>query len=351
MGVIKFKIFQMRKIAATFFGLLSSINFLTAQNKELVAEGSSPVLYVTHTIQPKENYYSIGRMYNVSPKELAPFNKLDFEKGLSLGSAIKIPLTQNNFIQNGSANNNEALIPVYHVVEPKEGLYRVSVTYNKVPLEQLKKWNHLSSDAVSSGTKLIVGYLKVDKQQSAFAKNAPIVSNEVATVKEDNSKTKKPDTPKEILIKNADTVKTPASAIKDKPAEKDKIVSASATSNANSTSAIRTSINFNGGSFKSLYDAQSRGKTSITESGISGVFKSTSGWQDGKYYCFHNHAEPGKIIKVTNNANGKSVYAKVLDLIPDINQNSGLVLHISNSAAEELGVTGNKFDCSINYSK
>ena len=59
---------------------------------------------------------------------------------------------------------------MYHIVEAKEGLYRVSVNYNKVPLEQLKKWNHLSSDAVSSGTRLIVGYLKV-QDESPLAKN------------------------------------------------------------------------------------------------------------------------------------------------------------------------------------
>ena len=112
-----------------------------------------------------------------------------------------------------------------------------------------------------------------------------------------------------------------------------------------------SAINFNGGAFKKLYDDQQGSKTSVTESGISGVFKSTSGWQDGKYYCFHNTAPAGTIVKITNTINGKSIYAKVLDLIPDINQNAGLILHLSNSAAEELGVSGTRFDCSINYSK
>ena len=86
------------------------------------------------------------------------------------------------------------------------------------------------------------------------------------------------------------------------------------------------------------------------EFGAAATFKTTSGWQDGKYYCFHNTAEPGTIIKVTNNANGKAVYAKVLDAIPDIKQNAGLLIRISNSAAEELGAT-DKFDCSISYAK
>jgi LysM repeat protein len=336
----------MRKIVITILELVFFINVSFAQSKDLIAEGSSPVLYITHIIQPKENYYSIGRLYNVSPKELAPFNNLDFAKGLSLGQTIKIPLTQDNFMQSGSAKTDEAVIPVYHVIEAKEGLYRVSVNYNKVPLEQLKKWNHLSSDAVSNGTKLIVGYLKVNKQESPLAKNGTKIANDVAITKEDKAPVKKPDAPKEILpvIRNTDTVKTDESVMQEKPVIKDK-------PETNTATAIRTSVNFNGGNFKTLYDGQSKGKTGVTENGTSGVFKSTSGWQDGKYYCFNNHAEPGTILKVTNTANGKNIYAKVLDLIPDIGQNSGLNLLISNAAAEELEVSSNKFNCSINYSK
>jgi rare lipoprotein A (peptidoglycan hydrolase) len=63
-------------------------------------------------------------------------------------------------------------------------------------------------------------------------------------------------------------------------------------------------------------------------------------------------ATPGTIVKITNNANGKSIYAKVLDLMPDIKQNNGLVICVSNAAADVLGVTENsKLDCTLNYSK
>jgi hypothetical protein len=82
------------------------------------------------------------------------------------------------------------------------------------------------------------------------------------------------------------------------------------------------------------------------------LFKSTSGWHDGKYYCLHNMATPGTIVKITNNANGKSIYAKVLDIMPDIKQNNGLIICVSNAAADVLGVTENsKLDCTLNYSK
>jgi hypothetical protein len=41
----------------------------------------------------------------------------------------------------------------------------------------------------------------------------------------------------------------------------------------------------------------------------------------------------------------------VLDLIPDIKQNSGLIIRLSNAAADVLGITDNKLDCTLNYSR
>jgi hypothetical protein len=108
---------------------------------------------------------------------------------------------------------------------------------------------------------------------------------------------------------------------------------------------------FKGGVFKSDFDQQVRAGALTSEIGAAGLFKSTSGWNDGKYYCLHNGSTPGTIVKITNSASGKTVYAKVLDQIPDIKQNAGLLIRISNAAADELGVGEEKFDCNLSYSK
>ena len=341
--------------------VISFVFFLNASMAQpiLIAEGTSPNLHIIHKVESKENYYSMGRMYNVPPKEIASYNNLDFGQGLNLGQIINIPITENNFVQQETAHNDETLIPVYHIIEAKEGLYGISTKYNKVPTDLLKKWNNLSSDEVSNGTKLIVGYLKVQKDQSSLAKNAINPSaSDVTKNKGDEKTTVKPpsDAPKEIVpaVKNPDQAK--ASDIETKsPA-----VAQDQSGEIKNNSAKRTSINFNGGSFKNLFEEQLSRKTPVTENGLSGVFKSTSGWQDGKYYCFHNTAQPGIIVKITNNLNGKIIYAKILDLIPediqivgpgDIKQNAGLILHVSNSGAEELGVAENQFNCTINYTQ
>src|SRR5690606_28504423 len=113
--------------------------------------------------------------------------------------------------------------------------------------------------------------------------------------------------------------------------------------------ARRTNVNFNGGFFKSLYDQQATAQTPGQHAAIAGVFKSTSGWQDGKYYCFIDGAAPGTAVRITDIVSGKSVYAKVLDAIPEIKQNEGFNIILSNAAAEELGAIENKFNCTISY--
>jgi len=339
----------MRKLLVLFFVFFSSY-FSFAQDKLLVIEGTSPNLYLNHTVASKENYYSIGRLYNVSPKELAPYNNLTFEKGLSLGQTIKIPLTANNFLQTESLKNNEALVPIYHLMQAREGLYRASVNYNKVPLDVLKKWNNLSGDAVGANTKLIIGFLKISKDQSPLVSQAIKISPSGVTEK-----------PVAIVDKPVKKVKAETNIEKEQPKkeEENKVSSIpnqpnpviEKTEEINTIGGTKTVINFNGGKFKNVYFDQIKNKTSVYESGAGATFKTTSGWQDGKYYCFHNTAEPGTIIKITNNINGKSIYAKVLDAIPDIKQNTGLLLRLSNSGATELGVLDNKFDCSITYAK
>ena len=319
----------MRKLLILFIVSLFFNTNITAQDKLLVAEGTAPNLYLVHAVTAKENYYSVGRMYNISPRELAPYNDLVFEKGFSLGQTIKIPLGPNNFSQGNAPKENEVLIPVYHITQPKEGLYRVSVNYNKVSIDALKKWNKLPGDAVGAGTKLIIGFLKVVKDQSPLASLA--TTADVATRQPVKEQVK--EKPVETQAKETKPV------VNDKPQDNVNTVKTNGT------------INFNGGKFKSLYNDQIKNRSLENQFGSAAIFKTTSGWQDGKYYCFHNTAEPGTIVKITNIANGRSVYAKVLDAIPDIKQNAGLLLRISNSAADELGVSENKFDCSVSYAK
>ena len=331
--------------------------FLSAQQNPLIIEGISPALYITHKVAPKENYYSIGRIYNASPKDIAPFNKLQLESGLSLGQVIKIPLNSSNFAQQGDAAADETFVPLSYKIKDKEGLYRVAKNHNDLPLETLKQWNNIKGDAVKTGTQLIVGYLKVKTELSALAKSgtaktiiatAPVKVEVVKQTAPEAITKPVTETPKaEVKL-----TKKEKKAAEKKQAEEEnaavKIVKEAAVAEIPKTVVVK---NTTGVSFKALYNQQQKNAEVLETIGNAGVFKSTSGWSDNKYYCLHSSSLPGTIIKINNPANGKSVFAKVLDNIPDIKQNEGLVIVISNAAADALGATEINFPCSISYAK
>jgi hypothetical protein len=322
-----------------------------AQTNTLQVLGTSPNLYLNHTVHAKENWYSIGRLYNVNPKELAPFNAMAMEKPLSVGTLLKIPLTAANFSQDGKKESDESFVPVYHTVLEKEWMYRISVNYNKVAIENLEKWNNITRNQVKGGLNLVVGYLKVKPGQSALAGKSPVTNAVAAAPAVVNTVSKaadKPEEKKQLVVK--DEKLTPQVTEKPvPPIEKPTPVVAKQNTAKeevrNIPGPVHTgTIDNKGGYFKQQYEELGKSLT-----GNSGIFKSTSGWNDGKYYALVNNVAVGTIVKVNNPANGKSVYAKVLGSLPDMKESIGLSARISDAAAAELGLTGIKFSVDMKY--
>jgi LysM repeat protein len=308
--------------------LLSGIG-VRAQS-DMMIQGVSPNLHLTHTVSPKETWYSLGRMYNLAPKEIAAYNKGSIEKPLSIGQTIQIPLKSVNFSQDNSSATSDVLVPLYHVVQEKEWMYRISVNHNKVPIENLEKWNSISRDQAKAGTKLIVGFLKVKNGQSPAA-TAPIAKSE-------NSGT--PQTPP---LQDLSTI--PKETPKKEAAVEPKALPPSTTGNSSSaTGSTAPDKNFKGGYFKSQYSESGK-----STGGVSGVFKSTSGWSDGKYYALMNNIPVGTIVKVNFPSTNKTVYAKVLGQLPDMRESSGLAIRLSEAAATELGASNSKFNVDVKY--
>jgi LysM repeat protein len=311
---------------------------------------------ITHTVKAKESLTSIGRLYNINGRELATYNNIDYEKGLTLGQVLKIPAAG----ASTEAPKTEAVkpvsvparpvpaiktilvdekkaTPVYHTVAKKQTLYAISKLHNTT-VADIKKWNNLTADALSEGTKIIVGYSNNNKEEQQ--------QNTIAVIKE--PKTIKKVAEKDIPVTNNTVENVKPVEVKNEtaqPVKKYDVAPPPPPAN------VAKAADFKGGIFKNVFDDQAKGNQLVTETGDGGIFKSTSGWQDGKYYCLHNTAAAGTILKITNNATGKSIYAKVLDLIPDIKQNNGLLIRISNAAASALGAGENKLYCTINYSK
>ena len=102
------------------------------------------------------------------------------------------------------------------------------------------------------------------------------------------------------------------------------------------------------GAFASIFSNDLAHKSLNIKNGDAATFKSTSGWQDRKYYVLMNDVTPGTIVKLSS-GNSKVVYAKVLGSIPEMKENNGLLLRVSNAAASYLGIVDPRFPIAISY--
>jgi LysM repeat protein len=371
------------RLQATVLMLVSFffVKFAQSQSNELIIQGETGKLYLEHTVVAKENWYSIGRLYNVSPKEIAPFNHLTMGQTLTIGQTLEIPLTAVNFSQDGRKTPAETLVPLVHVIQEKEWMYRISVNHNKVPIPALEKWNNISKDQVHAGLHLIVGYLKVKTALSAFASGGAGSAVAVAT---SPAGAASPAGARTVIVgapgikrHTTDTATTPAhlsaSGTTTAPSEEATTappvtaptatahVDAVTTTPAPVTPAVTSSVataaapsaattpappapHFNGGAFRSDF-----GGTGKTAGGQAGIFKSTSGWQDGKYYALMNSVAVGTIVKVSDATTGKTVYAKILGQLPDMKESANLAIRLSNAAAAEMGESDGRFNVEVSY--
>lgn len=333
-------VLPMIKLRTLFICLIVLISQSSKSQSGLPIEGISPDLHINHTIAAKDTWFAIGRLYNISPKEVASYNGTSIEKPLTVGKQIKIPLTTANFSQNGAKEADEVFVPLFHTVQPKEWMYRISVNHNKVPIETLEKWNNISRDNATAGTRLIVGFLKVKKGQSALSGGAlntiSVPAKETAAPKKEDV-VKKSESP---AIKNEGVSRTEEVVKKSDPVT----VKEAPKKTEVADSKDNLTVNFKGGFFKKQYDASGK-----SASGISGIFKSSSGWNDGKYYALMNNVPVGTIVLVSFPSTNKNIYAKVLGQLPDMRESQGLTIRISDAAATELGAGNDKFSVDVKY--
>ncbi len=340
----------MKTVLLAFILLISSS--LMGQQQKLIVRNFGSQLYLEHKVAPKENWYSVGRIYFISPKEIAAFNQLSMEKGLSIGQLLKVPLKKENFSQSTPIDNAGGM--VVHIVQPKEGLYKLANLYN-VDKELLNKMNGLSSDQITAGTNLVIGYLipsgelVVSVAPTSPEKTIPEIpkptkaAEKEAVVEEKAKKTAPPSeaaAPAPQPLAKSNQTAAPVKVAEEEVEASKPVALSSKSSNSQ---ALKPEKSY----FSSLYEQQSKeGKQQKLENSVYGVFKSTSGWQDGKYYVLMNNVVPGTIVKLVRKSTDKAVFAKVLGSVPPGKESEGLGLRMSNAAIAALGLgdTGNDVD-------
>jgi LysM repeat protein len=244
----------MKKFLFSF--LLFAAYSLYAQKADLLLKSSDKGLYLEHKVVAKESFYSVGRLYNVSPRSIASFNKLDMAKGLFIDQKLRIPLTDTNFTQTGNKGT-----PVYYKVKDKDDWSKISAGNNNVSISNLKWWNGLAGVNVKEGEKLIVGFLISKEMPSVTIKSKPKPEEPVMKVEEPvltktEKKEEKKEAEAEIKAEKTEEKKVPPPVIREE----------------------RTLAIQGQGYFKTSFDKQVRITPPVkNETVTSGIFKTESG--------------------------------------------------------------------------
>ena len=110
------------------------------------------ILYYPHIVKRGETLYNISKTYNIPYDSLTAANPLVLPTSLEIGSALKIPCLE---ADKKTASEIKDSIPLYHVVQKGENIYRISLKYNLKPSD-IYKLNPGSEVSISVGQKLLL---------------------------------------------------------------------------------------------------------------------------------------------------------------------------------------------------
>ncbi len=289
-----------------------------AQNK-IIVQGTFPDLYILHKTTSKESLTNISRLYNLASTPVVKVSDISENGMVAAGKQVRIPLSRNNFTQDGQQGESETLIALYHTVQKGENLFRISQLYGKVRLDFLREWNDLNVDVIQLGQKIIIGHLRVPREKAGDI---------LAAIPPDTG-----DNGYEI------TGTTPTTEPKKEPEPKKTDTRTTSNNDDNDE-----------GFFVAQYPSDIKGKQQVIKAGEAATFKTTSGWSDKKYYVLMNDVVPGTIVRITG-PSSRSVCAKVLGALPDMKENTSLVVRMSNATASALHISDASFQVQVSYFK
>jgi LysM repeat protein len=351
--------------------------------------------FILHEVTAQETLFGISRRYQVSVGEIQSANEV-LKAGLKIGQTIRIPYLEKSKLPTGTS---------VHKVSQGETLFSISKKYG-VSVDSLKQWNSLQGNDLSAGQSLIV-------KEASLASIAPVekttptaaVATTVATVptpvkttpqvaeskpkSEPRQVEKKVEEPKAkptaAASANAPVVTTapitPGEWISHTVKQGETLFSLSTAYG----SSVEDLIKWNGLTSNNLRSGQvikvgrategpstvpvvgtpkvavstaemtveptpentSGGFKNITETGQAELIEGTGGHK--KYLVLHRTAPVGSIMRVKNEENDLTIFARVVGTLPDTGDNSKLVIKLSQAAFDQLKAVNQRFPVEVLY--
>ncbi|MCF1753299.1 LysM peptidoglycan-binding domain-containing protein [Mariniradius sediminis] len=391
----------MRKTFALGFCLLLSLAVNAADYSSLDSVGVEKVgdkFFIIHQVDEKETLFGISRRYQVSVNEVVQTNPI-LSEGLKIGQRIRIPYTPKATTPTPAPATPKPAQPatttpsagsVIHTVAQGETMFSISKRYN-VAVGDIISWNKLSGSDLAVGQKLEIRTNAASAKASATVpaaattqpKPSQPLENRPSTPAPQNQNIEKPAAPTQV----ANNAQLPGDWITHTVAQGETLFSISQKYNssvddirswnglgsnsisvgqklkvgreANSNVPVvtatvpvivnneKSSATLSSSSSERVDPNASTAYKNIKETGLAEVIEGTA--NNKKYLVLHRDAPVGTIMRVRNEENDITIFARVVGKLPDTGDNNKLVIKLSKAAYDQLRAVNPRFPVEISY--
>lgn len=348
--------------------------------------------YILHKVDPKETLFGISRRYKSPVSDIVNANPV-LKEGLKIGQTIKVPFVSMAELPAGS---------LLHNVVPGETLFSISKKYG-VSVESVMKDNGLKGNDLSVGQSLIIEPA-VPVAVETQSEPAVAVATSTVTTKTDTKGKEKPAKKTEETSQVKEKIESSPKPEAIRPANNEAVVETSKPmvpgewrshtvksgetlfSIASQYSArVEDLITWNALTSNNLSQGQilkvgrgpmqestvpvigdprvvssvdemmvepadastSGGFKNIKETGQAELIEGTGGHK--KYLVLHRTAPVGTIMRVKNEENDVTIFARVVGTLPETGDNSKLVIKLSQAAFDQLKAVNGRFPVEVMY--
>jgi peptidoglycan endopeptidase LytF len=346
---------------------------------------------ILHKIAAKDTYYSLGRRYGVTPKDIMTYNDNKF---LQIGVLIKVP-TQIPFAESNSAKTvsqtsadpaTENTQIIEHAVQRKENLNMLAEKYGTT-VDEIKRASNLKSINLQIGQ-----ILKIPAKQGTTGETTvtppvttvtpPVTANVPVTAPVQNQPVKTENTQKqappvtaqsqnneELIVHTVASNETMYSIASKYNLTLDQLkaknnlstnslyvgqkllikgqypVKVAGSETVNKTADTLESVNS-----PSLRLPPSRyGLSQLDEKG-TGTWITDPDLDSSKMLVLHRSAPVGTIMKITNPMSNRSTFAKVVGKFTENESTKDVIIVMTKAVADALGALDKRFLCNLTYS-
>ena len=290
--------------------------FASSLRDSIGVENNNGKKVILHKVDPKDNYYSLGRKYKVSPKAIIAYNN---NATMQIGVVIKIP-TDRPFLE--SSYNTPPKQQVV-VVKPQ-----VQQQHSSPPIMQPAPVQQQQTVATSNNVPTQDYKVSAGETLYSIAKRFGTTVEDITQI---NGLTSTTLAPGQVIKVRAGQGAAPA------PAPVAPVVQQTTTNVVPADSANATKFNAN---HFGLYEKDEKGVA---------TWMDDADLDPNKKLVLHRTAPIGTVIKITNPMTNLTTYAKVVGRFTDNQANKDVIIVVTKNVADSLGALDKRFHVTISY--